>query len=112
MKYIESHSSSTEITPRPAVGFFRSKAALRLLLAIVILAALWVVMLNAVHDYARDEHKILARISLAFGLAFAVLTGAFYFVQISAVRLSLLKGEFGCGAIFYKSTCTFFDEER
>ena len=61
--------------------------------AIVILAALWVVMLNAVHDYARDEHKILARISLAFGLAFAVLTGAFYFVQISAVRLSLLKGD-------------------
>ena len=46
MKYIESHSSSTEITPRPAVGFFRSKAALRLLLAIVILAALVIIRDN------------------------------------------------------------------
>ncbi|MCB9100430.1 MAG: permease [Anaerolineales bacterium] len=46
MKYIESPSSPTEMAPRPAIGFFRSKAALRVLLVILALAALVVIRDN------------------------------------------------------------------
>ncbi len=54
---------------------------------------LYVVLLNCIYDYIPQEKKLLARIGIDFGLAFAVLTGINYFVQLSAVRLSLLKGE-------------------
>jgi hypothetical protein len=54
--------------------------------------AAYIVLLNAIHDYAAVEQKILVRISLCFALFFAVLTGTHYFVQISAVRLSLMDG--------------------
>lgn len=49
----------------------------------------YVVLLNAIYDCAAADQKILVRISLCFGLLFATLTGGHYFVQISAVRLSL-----------------------
>ena len=66
-------------------SFFRD-AALYLML---IFGPLFVVLLSALHEHARDEQKTLTRISLGFGLAFAVLAGINYFVQLSIVRQSL-----------------------
>ncbi len=59
-------------------------------LTVLLFGSLYIVLLNSIHEYARDEHKVLVRISLCFGVAFAVLTGAHYFVQLSAIRLNLL----------------------
>jgi len=70
-------------------SFFRD-AAMYLML---IFGPLFVVLLSALHEYARDEQKILTRISTAFGLAFAVLVGINYFVQLSIVRQSVLHGQ-------------------
>lgn len=59
-------------------------------------APVWTVICRAAKFYLRlysPGKKLLARIGIDFGLAFAVLTGINYFVQLSAVRLSLLKGE-------------------
>lgn len=55
---------------------------------------LYVVLLNSIYEHTPQDKKLLVRIAINFGLAFAVLTGINYFVQLSAVRLSLLKGEF------------------
>ncbi len=57
-------------------------------------SASYIVLLNAIYAYAGAEQKILVRISLCFGLTFAMLTGAHYFVQISTVRLALAAGTF------------------
>jgi hypothetical protein len=54
---------------------------------------LYVILLNSIYEHTPPGKKILARIGIDFGLAFSVLTGINYFVQLSAVRLSLLKGE-------------------
>lgn len=70
-------------------SFFKD-AAMYLML---IFGPLFVVLLSALHDYARDRQKILTRISLGFGLAFAVLIGINYFVQLSTVRQSVLHGQ-------------------
>lgn len=53
----------------------------------------FVVLLQSIYEHAPKPKRILARIAINFGLAFAVLTGINYFIQLSAVRLSLLKGE-------------------
>jgi hypothetical protein len=73
-----------------AHGSFFKDAAMYLML---IFGPLFVVLLAALHDYARDRQKILTRISLSFGLAFAVLVGINYFVQLSTVRQSVLHGQ-------------------
>jgi hypothetical protein len=62
-------------------------------LAMLLFGPFFVVLLHSIHEMAREEHKSLVRIGLSFGLGFATLTGAHYFVQISAVRLSLLNGD-------------------
>ena len=43
---------------------------------------------------APPEKKATTRLSLSFGLLFAVLVGGFYFVQLSTVRLSVAKDQF------------------
>ena len=73
-----------------AHGSFFKDAAMYLML---IFGPLLVVLLAALHDYAPDRQKILTRISLGFGLAFAVLIGLNYFVQLSIVRQSVLHGQ-------------------
>jgi hypothetical protein len=70
-------------------SFFKD-AAMYLML---IFGPLFVVLLAVLHEYARNEQKILTRISTAFGLAFAVLVGINYFVQLSTVRQSVLHGQ-------------------
>lgn len=73
-----------------AHGSFFRDAAMYLML---IVGPLFVVLLSALHDYARDDQKILTRISTGFGLAFAILVGINYFVQLSVVRQSVLHGQ-------------------
>jgi hypothetical protein len=68
--------------------FFHNLARLTML----IFGPLWVVLLNCIYDYAAPEQRFLARLSLCFGVMFAVLTGINYFTQLSAVRLSIAHG--------------------
>jgi hypothetical protein len=61
--------------------------------AMLCFGPLYVLMLNSIHDFARDEMKPLSRAAIAFGAIFAALIGIHYFVQISAVRLNVDKGQ-------------------
>ena len=61
--------------------------------AMLLFGPLFVALLSSIYDYASDETRPLARIGLCFGVIFAALTGINYFVQLSAVRLSILKGD-------------------
>ncbi|MCB0115431.1 MAG: hypothetical protein KDD84_15130 [Caldilineaceae bacterium] len=61
-------------------------------LSMIVFGLSFVVVLAAVEDVTAGETKFLARLGLLFGLAAVTLTGAFYFVQISAVRLNLAQG--------------------
>jgi len=70
---------------------FKSIAQLTMLL----FAPLYVVLINSLHELAPAEKKVTTRLGLSFGLLFAVLVGGFYFVQLSAVRLSVAKEQFG-----------------
>lgn len=70
-------------------SFFRDAA----MFLVLIFGPLLVVLLAALHEQARAEQKILTRISLGFGLAFAVLADINYFVQLSSVRQSILHGQ-------------------
>lgn len=62
-------------------------------LSMVLFGPLFVILLNAIHDCTPNNKKILTRISIGFGLGFAILSGLFYFMQITAVRLNLLHNQ-------------------
>lgn len=64
-------------------------------LALLLFAPLYVVLINSLHELAPLEKKVTTRLGLSFGLLFAVLVGGFYFAQLSAVRLSVLKEQWG-----------------
>ena len=51
-----------------------------------------VVLLASLAELAPPGRAPLARLAVHFGVAFAVLSGACYFVQISAVRVALAQG--------------------
>ncbi len=61
-------------------------------LAMLGFGPLFVVLLNSIYDSAAPARKGLARLSLCFGLGFAVLTGVHYFIQLTAVRVSVAQG--------------------
>ncbi len=61
-------------------------------LSMIVFGIGFVFVLAAVEEYAAADRKILARLGTLFALAAVVLTGGFYFVQISAVRLNLAQG--------------------
>jgi hypothetical protein len=69
--------------------FFQNLARLAMLL----FGPLFVILLNCIHDYASPDRRLLVRISLCFGVAFAALTGINYFIQLSAVRQNISLGE-------------------
>jgi hypothetical protein len=71
-------------------SIFKSIAQLTMLL----FAPLYVVLINSIHELAPQEKKVSTRLGLSFGLLFAVLVGGFYFVQLSAVRLSVARVQF------------------
>lgn len=49
----------------------------------------WLVLINSFYQTALPENKASARLSLLFGLAFALLTSVHYFIQLSTVRLGI-----------------------
>ena len=61
--------------------------------SMLIFAALYVVLVNSIHEYAKPEQKILTRLGIHFGIAFMVAICINYFVQISAIPLSIEKGQ-------------------
>lgn len=63
-------------------------------LTMLLFGPLYVMLLSSIHGQVPEEARLWTRIALCFGTVFAALTGINYFVQLSAVRLSLLKGEF------------------
>lgn len=62
-------------------------------LSMLAFAPTFVVLLNCLYDIAPDDKKILARLSVHFGLLFAGLVSIHYFVQVTAVRLSLQNNQ-------------------
>ena len=58
-------------------------------LSMLAFAPTFVVLLTCLHDIAPDDKKILTRLGVHFGLLFAGLVSLHYFVQVTAVRLSL-----------------------
>ena len=61
-------------------------------LAMLLFGPFFVVVLNSIYELAAPAQRSLARLALLFGLGFAVLTGAHYFVQLTAVRASIAAG--------------------
>lgn len=76
--YATSHSS-----------IFKDVAQLTMLL----FGPLYVILVNSVHEITPVEKQPLTRLGLAFGSLFAVLISVNYFVQLSAVRLSVRQGQ-------------------
>lgn len=62
-------------------------------LCMLVFGSAFVILLGAIHEYATDGKKILTRIGLSFGILFAATTGIHYFVQLTAVRLSIQQGQ-------------------
>jgi len=55
---------------------------------------LYMLIINGFYEYSTHSNKVLVRISLLFGLGFAILSSIHYFVQLSSVRLNLTGGNF------------------
>lgn len=55
---------------------------------------IYVVFICSFYDYASHEKKALVRMSLLFGVAFAVLSSINYFVQLTTVRLNIEQSHF------------------
>ena len=53
---------------------------------------LYVLLINSYYDYAAENKKVV-RISLLFGLAFAILSSIHYFEQLTAVRINIGSGQ-------------------
>lgn len=62
-------------------------------LCMLVFAPTFVILLNAIHEYAGDDKKLLTRIGLSFGILFAATIGIHYFIQLTAVRLSIQQGQ-------------------
>ena len=57
------------------------------------LVPIFVVLLAAIHSFAREAARIFSRIGLAFAIAYAVFISPDYFVQFAVVIPSLESGE-------------------
>lgn len=56
-------------------------------------APVYLILISSIHDYANNQQKSLTRISLCFATVFVTLSSIIYFVQFSAVRQSIQKGQ-------------------
>jgi hypothetical protein len=65
--------------------FYKHLAQLMMLL----FAPLFVVLVNAIHEYAPDEKNVFSRLGMQFAGIFATLFAVQYFVQLTAVRNSI-----------------------
>jgi hypothetical protein len=59
----------------------------------ILLAPVFVVLMAAIHAYAPEPRRIFSGIGLAFAVAYAVVIGVDYFVQLAVVVPSLEAGE-------------------
>ena len=59
--------------------------------SMLLFGPLYVVMISSIYDYVPSSKKILARISMNFGIIFAALISMNYFIQLSVIRLNLTK---------------------
>jgi hypothetical protein len=78
LSFVKSHSQTLQNTARASMLLF---------------GPLFVILISSFYDYAPESRKPAVRISLAFALAFAVLSSLHYFVQLSAVRMNILNGQ-------------------
>ena len=62
-------------------------------LSMLAFAPTFVVLLNCLHEIAPEDKKILTRLGVQFGLLFAGLVSVHYFVQVTAVHLSLQNNQ-------------------
>jgi hypothetical protein len=53
---------------------------------------LFFVLLNSFYDIVPEGKKVLVRLGAFFGLGFAILSSLHYFIQLSSVRMNILKG--------------------
>ena len=70
--------------------YFQNTAFLFMLLC----GPVYLILINSFYEYASKQNKVLVRLSMLFGLAFAITSGINYFVQLSAVRHTIEKGNF------------------
>lgn len=69
--------------------FFQNLARLTMLL----FGPAYVILVASIHDRTSDEMRLGTLLALCFSVIFAALTGIHYFIQLSAVRLSLAHGD-------------------
>jgi hypothetical protein len=74
---------------RNSRSFFKDLAQFAMLL----FGPLYLLLLNSIHQVTSPEHRVLTRAGLLFGSLFAALSSTFYFIQLTAVRFSVLHGE-------------------
>ncbi len=63
-------------------------------LFMMLFGPIYVLFINSYYDYAADDKKVLIRISVLFAMAFAVLSGIHYFIQLTTVRMDIEQGLF------------------
>jgi hypothetical protein len=61
--------------------------------AMLLFAPAFLIILHSINEYAPEDKKILSKISISFGTIFAACISIHYFIQISSVRLSIVKGQ-------------------
>ena len=57
----------------------------------IVFGVAYIILLSSIHDYVVEDKKLLAKISIYFGVIFTTLISINYFIQLSAVRLNILK---------------------
>jgi len=61
-------------------------------ISMIVFALSFLVLLHAIQDAVPTERKVLTRIGASFGALFALAVGIHYFVQLTAVRVSVREG--------------------
>jgi hypothetical protein len=61
-------------------------------LMMIIFGVSYTILLGSIFEYTQERKKILARLSIYFGIIFAMLISIHYFIQLSTVRINIFKG--------------------
>jgi hypothetical protein len=59
----------------------------------LVLAVVFVIVMNCVHEYAANDNKIWSRIGLSFAVMYALFVGFAYIIQLATVIPATLRGE-------------------
>ena len=65
----------------------------------ILLNIIFVVLIASIHQYAARNRKIFSQIGFAFAIITALLLTTDYFVQITVIQTSIVKGETDCIAL-------------